>query len=1118
MRTTFSLLTAILLAVTAPDALGRADSRVEHATQAPMPGEWEYNIPARAPGSVARGDTISFGNYQIIGSDYYAVQGGVWNFEDGADGPGQGGPSLQGWYGVDLTANPGAWWRHITADIWSADPWNPDHVPLISGPGCVWIGLFASEARDLCWPSTGAGYGNSWCQRLTSPVFTYTGSGDVDLGMKYWNDTEPGFDYSKVVLQVGLDRTVLNAPGFTGQIGFDPDDEFPGGSFAATYDRMITQAEFGGDGSPLEFEIVLEFASDGMWSDEDGYFETEYGPWAVDDLTLSGGIHDPALLFDWNDGLQGWTPSACPGVGSFLGVAALSDYVIMDPCVCGLDGHLMHFHNLSQEHFYGQRERAWSPIVDRTGVGNYTDYNRIFADWDMYAELPMENGVFYRSGWSYYPFVCEGTGSVGWSPRIGIGTHYYTGEDPICFHSRSIGTDWGLPPDAELVRFGMEIFASCDAFGIPNCSYVTNATPLFDNFRVRMTRVPNAPALNFASGCMLQDAFGFSGGYEPYGMDNAANVKVAHNRRSHNPALPPLLGDSLVVNGPHVVGGQGRWEAKLWFRLARTGPAQGGNALYTTWRNHPDVHKGFAIEDGEFSYGLMDSVYNFQGIPQRNQFASYFNEADPGFNWGGGSGSNLDTQNTNAILPNLAFTPGTKIEYFITGDYTEETPPGTYSYLPDTTGAFFLEFEILPSYRMDGGIPKFPTVLYIDAYNRGAEPYIARALNMALAGADWDDPIPDPAPWDKYDYLGPSAYWSASMYRVPGGNNGATLHQMMGYRGIILNTGTLSAGSLRARDFDLFYDWMTTSVCCGNAHIQGFIASGTNIGGIMNMQAPGFMAEMTGVAFVCNSYNADGCPPGQENDQNYCVQLEAAPGAAWQPGVPMDLFGNWCPAVFGYDLLGTTGGGMGNKVYQNVLTGVQAEYAQVIYDGTGEMDRLQRTVVDGYSHHLLTRRDLSHWPHPQNQCPVDDESRVVAAYNELRDQLKWALYIDEPMDLDLVLGHPCDDIWGDCYAGVPGGNEAGGLVNRLNQNHPNPFNPRTTISFSLAQAGPTQLFIYDVGGRKVRTLVDGDKEAGFHSLIWDGMDDSGRPVASGVFWSQLSVEGFSSNKKMVVLK
>ena len=95
---------------------------------------------------------------------------------------------------------------------------------------------------------------------------------------------------------------------------------------------------------------------------------------------------------------------------------------------------------------------------------------------------------------------------------------------------------------------------------------------------------------------------------------------------------------------------------------------------------------------------------------------------------------------------------------------------------------------------------------------------------------------------------------------------------------------------------------------------------------------------------------------------------------------------------------------------------------------------------------------------------------------------------------------------------------AGAAVTRLYQNHPNPFNPRTAIKFSLAADGPAKLIIYDVNGRRIRTLVDQGLKAGAHEVVWDGTDDAGHTVTSGVYWSQLQAGDYSSNKKMVVLK
>jgi hypothetical protein len=68
---------------------------------------------------------------------------------------------------------------------------------------------------------------------------------------------------------------------------------------------------------------------------------------------------------------------------------------------------------------------------------------------------------------------------------------------------------------------------------------------------------------------------------------------------------------------------------------------------------------------------------------------------------------------------------------------------------------------------------------------------------------------------------------------------------------------------------------------------------------------------------------------------------------------------------------------------------------------------------------------------------------------------------------------------------------------RLAQNVPNPFNPMTTISFSLQVGGPTRLTVFDVAGKRIKTLVDDDIEAGDHRVTWQGTDDSGRPVAAG---------------------
>jgi hypothetical protein len=78
---------------------------------------------------------------------------------------------------------------------------------------------------------------------------------------------------------------------------------------------------------------------------------------------------------------------------------------------------------------------------------------------------------------------------------------------------------------------------------------------------------------------------------------------------------------------------------------------------------------------------------------------------------------------------------------------------------------------------------------------------------------------------------------------------------------------------------------------------------------------------------------------------------------------------------------------------------------------------------------------------------------------------------------------------------------------RLYSNQPNPFNPRTTIRFDLPVAGQAQLSIYDLAGRLVRVLVEGEIPAGSHEAVWDGRDQSGRSAPSGTYLARLVAGG-----------
>lgn len=88
----------------------------------------------------------------------------------------------------------------------------------------------------------------------------------------------------------------------------------------------------------------------------------------------------------------------------------------------------------------------------------------------------------------------------------------------------------------------------------------------------------------------------------------------------------------------------------------------------------------------------------------------------------------------------------------------------------------------------------------------------------------------------------------------------------------------------------------------------------------------------------------------------------------------------------------------------------------------------------------------------------------------------------------------------------------------LEQNVPNPFNPSTVISYQLHRTGPVALRVYGIRGEVVRTLVSGSAGAGEYSAVWDGRDDRGRRVSSGVYFYRLETPDAVRSRSMVLLK
>lgn len=88
----------------------------------------------------------------------------------------------------------------------------------------------------------------------------------------------------------------------------------------------------------------------------------------------------------------------------------------------------------------------------------------------------------------------------------------------------------------------------------------------------------------------------------------------------------------------------------------------------------------------------------------------------------------------------------------------------------------------------------------------------------------------------------------------------------------------------------------------------------------------------------------------------------------------------------------------------------------------------------------------------------------------------------------------------------------------INSVYPNPFNPSTTIRYSLDSAQPVDLAVYNLKGQRVKTLAKDSKTAGNHSVVWNGLDESGRPVSSGVYLVRLSTRTRQQTQKITIIK
>ena len=152
---------------------------------------------------------------------------------------------------------------------------------------------------------------------------------------------------------------------------------------------------------------------------------------------------------------------------------------------------------------------------------------------------------------------------------------------------------------------------------------------------------------------------------------------------------------------------------------------------------------------------------------------------------------------------------------------------------------------------------------------------------------------------------------------------------------------------------------------------------------------------------------------------------------------------------------------------------------------------------------------------------------IISGPNYIQAPVEWTEYtyqITQPGPLYIGIQCLSNDAFFFCVDDVTvAGNDVNDpevpvVATALHNNYPNPFNPETTISYSVKDREPVTLEIYNIKGQLVKTLVKGIQEPGNHTIVWNGTDDNGRSVSSGVYYYKMQAGKYSSTKKMIMMK
>lgn len=971
---------------------------------------------------------------------------------------GSGVPDTQGWTTIDLTAQIGNFF-HV-ADGSELNGGTFGALLPQEGLQSLWCGKAPDVAVPFCGYATLPGYGNSWSQEFTSIVFA--GCDSLTVAYKIFFDSEPGYDQTFIQSSDGGAFTSL--AGANAGAGF--------------YDGTGSAVEnLGARSTTGNLQLRFLFTADGAWSDEDGLWPTD-GAAIIDSITVvwynevppaSGNWLISAIYFEdfegeapgsntTDDGV--WSGSPTPGFGDFGAIYPGVTVTQEDPCFVNF-GFLWGF-------------------FDNPAITAYLCHtpNPLPGQGAMRFG-PSAGGLYMNSGIES-PLI----------PNVGAGAQY----NLIFLSYRDLPLD-----NLQFYQWSIrEWVAGCpDNYANDNFVFFGGQKDwLNTNFSIGVHI--NTAASDLQIQLNGVDACSFWCGIFGTG--------ACH---SHAPLIDSVHLQRVNVVGPqYVVRQLDLFQDNFADDGTLTGHARADAANDIAASGSPTILPGDSVAVSitglvnDPNTGVGPSAYCYvavwpQGQPDKTPADLEAPETranvgkrwplvgqfvDNGVTW---ACFRMDSAITTAgavvndrfciDLNDWVFTPCDTICYFFCADdglgnaqYWSRTLNGQgVGFVTDDIGVALAspcEFTILPA----GGWKRGGDILYVDdTDDRGGPVQLFFDSTFDLVG------IRELV--DRYDVLGPSSNVANSLAsRV----KNAVVQICDCYRKIIWSSGNLSSGLIgdgtgnpeKSDDYSLLFNFLDTK-----ANLPGLYISGDDIAQEWVTLAGAGAINLRSIYMNFNLIDGDHVNAGEA-----VSPVLTATGACFiELGIPNTLIAyGGCALINDFDVLQATGlsvtefpypNGSGDAVLSQTTPNNAASVAKVI--------------LSGFSYHYV--RDI---------VPGFPPARVT----HLRNILIW---------LENIIGPPI---------GIPDAASR----SFLSEAAPNPFNPTTTIRFGVKDRGNVTLKVYNVAGQLVRTLVNEvrtPRPEGFE-VTWDGRNDSGTAVSSGVYFYKLSTSNFTQTKKMVLLK